>query len=365
MAVDIEIGNPSEFKIGSNIIRDFYKKNWNREICLSNESFYKWQFSNLPYAKNDDDCCIAISEGEVIAVMGVNSRRFWSGNGYLDGAELTTWIVREDYQNQGVGPKILNSLQKKYNVLLGMGITDAALGVYMRLGFRYKKSIPRFIKVVAWNTIDAYSGPQIIAKKIDNFWKKNIDLDEYIDIEFDEVAYNKIYSKYKNEAIFFDRSIELIKWRYLKHPFFKYELKIISNKKNKAESCFLAYRIDKTESGINIIHVMDMFGSNKSISACLRFLEQLAIQENIHVIDYYSTNIKQHGRLLKSGWFSTLDDYFFKFPHLFHPIEYREPATTSMVIWSRDDEVIYDDFSKLYITKQDADFDRPSAKMLE
>lgn len=360
MAKEIKIGNPSDFDLKHTEICDFYEKNWNRPTCLSNSIFYQWQFCDVPYATVNGDCCIAVCDDKIIAVMGVNSRRFWNGSLYLNGAELTTWIVHKDYQNQGVGPKILGYLQSKYQILLGLGITDAALSVYMRLGFRYKRAIPRFVKVIDWLAVDKKIGIQSSAKKIDNFWKKNIKYEDYVCLEFDEENFNKIYSEHQSNCFFYERSFDLIEWRYLKHPFFKYNLKFVANKEESNEINFVAYRIDKTASGLNIMHVTDLFGSQKSTRSTLKFLEDTAANNSIHVIDFYTTNIKQHGDFLRYGWFSTLDDHFFKFPHLFHPLEFREPSTTSMVIWAENESNIYDDFSKIYITKQDADFDRPA-----
>ena len=60
-----------------------------------------------------------------------------------------------------------------------------------------------------------------------------------------------------------------------------------------------------------------------------------------------------------------IDDICFQFPHLFHPIEMRNPPTTSLIYWSKNQFTEMADLSKLYISKQDADLDRPTKHTFE
>ena len=63
--------------------------------------------------------------------------------------------------------------------------------------------------------------------------------------------------------------------------------------------------------------------------------------------------------MLSDGWFSINDDICFQFPYLFHPIEMKNPPTTSIIYWAKNQFAEMADLSKLYISKQDAGLDRP------
>ena len=148
----IRIGTPYTLNIDSKKVSSFFKKEWSRPIALGDFNFYKWQFIEVPNQNNIDNCCIAINENsDVIGVMGVNSREFIDDNTCVNGGELTTWIVKPEYRNKGIGPKMINFLIDKYDILIGMGISTDALPVYLRSGFKYLKSIPRYIKVIDWD----------------------------------------------------------------------------------------------------------------------------------------------------------------------------------------------------------------------
>lgn len=105
--MSVRIGSVSDLGISSHEVSDFYAKNWGRAICLSDESFYRWQFVDNPVNTGMDDCCVATDEGKIIGVMGLSARDFYSGDKKLNGAELTTWVVAKDRRNKGCGPAMI------------------------------------------------------------------------------------------------------------------------------------------------------------------------------------------------------------------------------------------------------------------
>jgi hypothetical protein len=60
-----------------------------------------------------------------------------------------------------------------------------------------------------------------------------------------------------------------------------------------------------------------------------------------------------------------LDDRDVQVTNLFHPPELRDPATTSLVLWSRDGLPDLLDLGRLYLTKGDLDLDRPTLAYYE
>ncbi len=228
----ITIGIPSELGIKSEEVAAFYKDEWSRPITLGDMDFYRWQFMDVPHQELKDNCCVAVSDGELVGVMGVNNRLFSMQNRVLNGAELTTWIVKESHRNKGIGPKIISCLQTKYDVLIGMGITEDALAVYLRNGFRYLRAIPRFIKVVDWEKIEPYVEYLPLAKKVDKYWSKQLVWKEYTAKELDEKRLKEVTFNFYEESHLFSREYEYLKWRYLDHPMFEYEVKVVFDKKD-------------------------------------------------------------------------------------------------------------------------------------
>ncbi len=123
-------------------------------------------------------------------------------------------------------------------------------------------------------------------------------------------------------------------------------------------------RAETAVPGIKMLHVMDCVGKGEAMQAAACFIEQYAKDHGFDAVDFYCTAAYSAQFFLARGWFSTMDDDCLNMPHLFHPVELRIPATTSLVYWAKHDAIKMCDLSKLYITKQDADLDRPTYNTL-
>ncbi|MGE5490530.1 MAG: hypothetical protein ACM31P_04520 [Actinomycetota bacterium] len=361
--MSLQIGSVSELNLDSARVPGFYAANWQRKIALSNEEFYRWQFMSLPRAPGIDSCVVAYDpERDAIAgVMGLNPRPFHLGGKVVNGAELTTWVVAEAYRSTGAGAKILGHIQSSYDALIGMGISAMALPVYMRSGFRYLAAIPRFVRVYDFDAVSAVAVVDSVAKKLARQWQDNTlpvpySVREGIGDDVDAL-FGRLASRYNLYA----RDAGHLRWRYEQHPIFRYRVFVVRPDAG-AGAALVVLRQETAVSGLNLFHVTDCIGDEDAMPAAFAFIDDFCRQEGAHVADFYCTAARVSKYPLSSGWFSTVDDGCFKFPHLFHPVEVRTPATTSLIYWAREDFTEMCDFSRLYVTKQDADFDRPVLK---
>ncbi|PTO85996.1 hypothetical protein [Vibrio splendidus] len=354
--MNVLIGSANDLCISLEDICEFYEKNWNRKIALSNSDFSNWQFNANP-ENNGNGCCVALEGDKIVAVMGLTERSFLLDGKVLKGAELTTWIVQDGKRNLGLGPKMIDFLQDRYQALSGMGITEQALPIYLRKGFKFVKSIPRFIKVVNNTVVKKYGQTSPLAIKLNKLKKSDTD---YIILDFDVDTVNHIYTKFCKDNNLFIRNFNWLSWRYSEHPSFDYKCVVIGKGIYK---CVLVYRVDYL-SDMTIMHCTDIFGDSEAYLSALSYLESIAVNQNIDIIDFYSTNTSVNAHFIYQGWFPTLDFDFFDFPHLFHPIEIRKPTTTSLVLWCKEQTPSFYDVGKMYITKQDCDFDRPTLNNL-
>lgn len=360
----IIVDEVKELNISSQRVCDFYEKHWKRGIALSKLSFYEWQFRASPSDMGLDHCMIAVdsSSNQLLGVMGLNTRLFFLDGTAKKGAELTTWVVDENFLGQGIGVKILIKIQSKYEVLVGMGISDMALPVYLRSGFRYVSAIPRYIKVFDFDLIKPYAKYNLLAKKLSKQW---YNLGCNISFQVEVVNEKKIDELdkciWRKQFNLFSRSYKFLEWRYSHHPIFNYkQFLVYSEGANKGEGVYVCLREETSIKDLRILHVLDCIGDQNDMPAAISFIQDYCIKNNVHLADFYCTSAQISRHFIVSGWFSTNDDTYFQFPHLFHPVELRTPPTTSLIYWSNDDFLEMANISKLYITKQDADFDRPT-----
>ena len=358
MKSDIIIGEVGELGISSKLVCQFYENNWNRKISLGIFQFYNWQFCLPPENSGADSCCVAIDgNGDVLGVMGLNKRSFYLNSEPRKGAELTTWIVSEKARGRGVGGKIMNFLQSHYDVLLGMGITDAAIPIYFKSNFRFLRYIPRFVRVYDQKLIAKYTEIKPLTNQLINRWSK------INNVLFDST---KVYSQslstlekhLTSNFNHFTRNDLSLSWRYTNHPIYNYQSYII---KGNGEGLGIIFRIEEIDS-LRIMHIVEYFGDFNDFSFGFSFIDRYCEENNVSVADFYCPSPVITKYFVSSGWFSVLDDYFFQFMHLFYPPELRVPPTTSLIYWSRYDNESLLDTSKLYVTKGDLDLDRPTGQ---
>lgn len=358
----IKIDFVNSLPASSDMVRSFYAANWKRRIALSDKKFYDWQFINAPNNEKKDCCVIAYDEQkkEILGAMGLNKRRFYLNNKDLIGAELTTWVVNEKFEGGGFGAKILGFIQEKFEVLIGMGISDVALPIYMRSGFRYMKSIPRFVKVINFDSIKPYASYSNLATKLIKKWDtkitNNINVKEVSADDYDE-----IFNLVKRKVNLFERDNSHRIWRYEQHPYFRYNQYLVTSSDDlNSPKSFVVFREEKNLKEFKILHIIDLFGDEDSIPSAIGFVVNHAVKNSFDIIDFYCTASSVYRFMLGNGWFSINDDLCFQFPHLFHPIEMRNPPTTSLIYWARNQLDEMSDISRLYVSKQDADLDRPT-----
>lgn len=290
--------------------------------------------------------------------MGLNSRMFSLDGQLQSGAELTTWIVAEKYQGGGAGPQILEYIQNSYDVLIGMGISDAALPIYMRYGFRFLRAIPRFVRIFDFNAAARISNHAPLARKLFRKWSREPAAASYTVSEGIDEHATLLFESVRKDLNLYCRDYKNLEWRYAKHPFFTYRLFIVKPLRGKG-SALVCVREETSVHGLRLLHVTDCFGDDDAMTSAVEFIDDYCKANLFHVADFFSTSSRINRHMLATGWFSTMDDLCFQFPHLFHPVELRTPPTTSLAYWSRNRFVDFCDLSKLYITKQDADLDRP------
>ena len=359
----IIIGSASDLMLDSLRVCDFYSVNWTRRIALIQETFYNWQFKSLPLSNGIDNCMVAYDSGkDVIAgVMGLNARPFFLGGRELNGAELTTWVVSEDYRNTGAGAKILSCIMDTYDALIGMGISAMALPVYLRSGFRYLAAIPRFVRVYDFDAVASVAVCDPLAKKLSRQWLGASKAVNYSAIEGIDDDADVLFERLRGSYNLYARDAKHLAWRYTNHPMFEYRTFFVRPADSDGVA-LVALRKETAVPDLTLVHITDCVGDETAMEAAFAFIDDFCRQEGAHVADFYCTASRINRYPLSRGWFSTLDDHFFKFPHLFHPLEVRTPATTSLIYWTKENFPEMCDFSMLYVTKEDADFDRPVLK---
>lgn len=339
----------------------FMRENWARPVLLSDERFVRWQFEMNPDDDKNESELVISSTGEILGFLGISHRSFFLDGKRRNGVELTTWIISEKLRGQGHGKKMMSRMVSLNDVAMGMGISDMALPIYLGLGFKFLRYIPRYYKVLDPQRACKYSELTPLAHKmISKDSPKELGGGVSVENLGPEDTFPE-FDLFKKKFNCYSREPQYLRWRYFTHPYFKYKLFRLSK---DGRGLVVVLRNDRSRHA-NLVHVIDMFGDPRLLPDAAVFSEGFARNLGAEVIDVYCVSPKITSAFWTAGWFSALDDAYAKVPHLFHPIEYRAPSTTSLIIHSRDNHASMFDASKLYVTKGDCDFDRPTYQTLK
>ncbi len=345
-----------EAGISDTEICQFYQDEWTRPIALGRSDFMAWQMAAAPDAQGVNNSLVAVGQGGLVAVMGCTPMAFSGPSGLRNGAALTTWVVSPAARGKGVGTRILAELQARYDVLVGAGITDAALPLYLGAGFTFQRLIPRHFYVADFATLGGIASFDPRAQNlVERRQVRSGAIGDAITLQASDLA------KVAQSGIAlgdsgFTRSAAMLAWRYDDHPTFAYESRLI--RKNGSEGT-VVFRQEHA-NGVSFLHLNEVFGDVVGIDAGLEFMENEARKRGAAFVDVSATLGRVQAVLRARGWTSALDDPLIRLPYLFFPVEYRDPPTTSVVLWAAQDRSTLYDLSQMYLTRGDLDLDRPT-----
>ena len=310
-----------------------------------------------PQAGAQNHSVVVLDGNDILGVMGATPVLFHSHGRILRGAELTTWIVAPQARGQGVGRRILQYLQARYEVLLGAGISAAALPLYLKAGFAHLAHIPRFFHISDFDTIGRFVDCPAAALDLTQA-RQSMAAECRWQARACAAADLAPLALGANQIL---RDAARLDWRHDAHPVFHYEGFAVRDAGAGAGVILRQDRAAETP----ILHLVDLFGDAADLPAAVAFVEAEAARRGAAFVDFTATSGALGGVIRARGWSSAVDDPLVALPSLFHPVELRIPPTTSLVIWAAEDQARLYDFSQLHLTKADLDMDRPTLAYIE
>ena len=350
----------AEIGIESKALCEYIDKYWARQVALSLVDFFDWQLRYYPGGNGVNRSLVIIDKktNDIGGFFGITPRRFILNGNIIRGAEITTWMVSEGLRGMSFASDMLNHLINNYDFICAVGgMSDAALDVYKRTGFKHIRWLPRFYKIYNLKQTKAISNITHLGFKL--LSKINISIKTIPDVE--EFNSTSNYKNFYENLNCFSRSFADIEWRYINHPYFKYKVFVINP--NGEKEVFLILRVEEHES-ICLCHVIDFYGYEEGFLDALNFIDYYCVNNSVDFADFYCLSSYITKYFWCNGWLSVLDDFQVTIPHLFNPIELKNPPTACVIMYSPRHLTQLCDINRLYITKGDGDLDKPTISYL-
>ncbi|OJT97112.1 MAG: hypothetical protein BGN82_01045 [Alphaproteobacteria bacterium 65-7] len=322
----------------------FIRDHWSSgHILAKSRAFLDWQHRDE--AQDRYNFLLASdSKAGIVGVLGfIPSSRYDSTfTGRDETIWLTTWKARPDFAH-GIGLMLLRGLMSRTApaCIGAVGLNPATRAIYQALGFRTGKLARHFLlnpAVSDWKLAEIPSGFRAAAVKTSAIRR------------FTRVTEGELGGIVTGLDFGADaaprRSPTYIINRYLRHPYYKYEVHFAAGANRKA--ALLVTRLCHHD-GASALRVVDAIAAPGILADCGEAFNDLLASTGSEYLDFYSSS---HGDALRSAGVENIAEHpGLVLPCYFEPFE-RSNIELNYSLLGVDGEVA--------IFKGDADQDRPS-----
>jgi hypothetical protein len=353
----LRIGTPDELGLAPGRVESFYRDNWPKRTPLSVPGHYSYLYRSSYDGSQAEATTVAVdgSDGEIVAALAARQRSFLlPDQRRVRGAEMSTWLVRADHRAGGAGVKVLTALRDRFDFCLGASITPEAKDVYLRLGFRWRPALPRFIYAPDWIKLGEFLSEPRLAHRtaLARRTPAARSAPAWHEAGAEAIA-TDVFDDSRSAR--FERSAAAMQWRYASNPFFQYRTVVIET--GRSPAC-LVFRVEEFAS-YRAIRVVDFIGQISAVVHVPQVLQALCDREGANCVDFFCSHVAARDAFMSSAWFCVPEEESVAdFPHLLAPPARRSPNSYSYVYWIHPASADALGESQLFITKQDCDMDR-------
>lgn len=158
------------------------------------------------------------------------------------------------------------------------------------------------------------------------------------------------------------RDSEYLGHRYLRHPSFRYQVRVCTDREKRVRGLLVYRVIDIRDRDEKVVRVLEWLVEPGAHGPLLETLGHAARQSNVAFADFYCTS-PSAGRELCSLGFQMEDTSGPTFPSRFQPLDFRKGGVSGAFACapssSRDSRAFFND-PRTYFTSADCDQDRPN-----
>jgi len=357
-----------EVTLVGQLFNQYWRKN---HVFYREPEILIWQYYQNPYSKLFTDDLSLLGTFDKDRLIGVLGYMPFLLNNYGDkkefGCHFCNWYADASYGF--VGLKLLYKIMhsKLFSAMFAFDQTTKSRPIYKRLNWKMEDYFPRYILVTDkaclkevlveaknfYNIIDMLPSPVIVNKSsnkmVDVFEIKTIK-----ELEWDDFYWNSFASKSFGPA----REKSYLMWRYGNIP--RYLYRFIVSYINGAVSGLIIFRVEQIKNmEEKVVRIMELICTEQSFAPLVNRLIEICFYENVCLVDFFCT-YKIYEDLLEShGFTKGIINSAYNLPYLFQPLESQRLMLD--YCWKTNSSKFENiNNEELYITKGDADNDRPN-----
>jgi hypothetical protein len=338
------------------LMQAFLARRYRPDLALCNREMFVWFFR----ASTGSAEIVSAWDGDrLIGTMGyIAGPVFWGRfDEPQDGAWLVNWVVDPDYRH-GVGIALMREVQARFPVLLGIGAGAENERIVARLRWAIFPNIPRYVAVLGREQSEALAFPGAAsdvpsavavrdgAERALRSWRP------------DDPA--PAWERYAPLIYGTVRSSAYLRWRYLEHPVFRFEIVATGS---PAAPAIAVYRVERAQgTGIPVGRVMEFFhpgdpgGSAAGVDLARALLARFR-DAGCAFADFVCSSTAYGATLAEAGW-TFEDPQRAALPVRLQPVE--RATFRYNLEYGAASGLARPELGVAYVTRGDGDADRPA-----
>lgn len=313
------------------LIQSFISSTHHKGHPLLSSKLFDWF-----YLRSDIDFSLSFyiaSEGDtLVSILGFYASDFLVDSRIVPGLWTAIWYTLPQYRN-GIGALLMKELVDTNSVVCGLGASDMNLPIAKALGYKTVDKIYNYTFVLdpislrnCFNWMPPIANKNLLLDVINytnlkpfcNHASVGCNSFSFSPSLKPKHESNKILETYK--------SYDYIKWRYINHPFFDYQVSFITNLDGRPIFYLVWRLVDLKGATLCRIVDCDYIPDHTSINifaGCLIYDLVLHLQSfDISYIDCFTNNPFLSQALLTVGFLCDVDSIF---PNLIDPVDFTRP----------------------------------------
>lgn len=329
-------------------------------IVAASDAFFDWQFGR---AKHGGPAVrLALLDDTIVGCLGYVPVELGLAGRVVNSAWLVNWMVDPEQRRLGLGPLLVRSVMRDFEVTLNIGPGADAQYVLTRMGWTHFGELPRYVHVldpVATATLTE-SGrlewPETLPISRPGHGRVSVRMIERFGDSVSELW--DVFAQ--SDGAGTRRSAAYLNWRYADHPLGAYRL--FEGRTEGQLTGIAVYRIEPaSDRNVCVGRIVELFGEEET-EICLIDAILADARPTVAMLDFFCSRDNLPMLMARMG-FVRADHRATHLPILFQPIDHRRAGIPFMA-----------DLTKIggqagvcdwYVTKGDGDQDRPRAPLAE
>lgn len=281
-----------ESALGMHYIRKLWGEN---HILARNEALFNWQYSPVQEGV-PTGFLIAEDAGKPVGCIGRMPIDVHIHGKPLAGTVIALYVVSPDYRGQALGLELLKRAYANLDIIITMGINSRVARLYKMLG---QHIIPECPRLVARGSLDAVHStwqlacgdekfPEDIYAQSPSFNRAFSATGQIVKLDLENL---QEWDQFWSEKIApitrgTKRDAKYIKWRYLDHPVFNYDLVMA---KRAGKICgFAGMREAPLSSELKALRIVDFIAEDEEAADILNGAISERVDEKTAFVEHIS-----------------------------------------------------------------------------